>query len=68
MTPAPHQLDLHRTMANVKKWQIIQETTMGWTKVDEPNCTGLTKEECKVRLEQLINEGMNPNYLKAVPN
>ena len=44
-------------MAEVKKWQIIQETTMGWTKVDEPNCTGLTKEECKVRLEQLINEG-----------
>ena len=40
----------------------------GMDKVDEPNCTGLTKEECKVRLEQLINEGMNPNYLKAVPD
>ena len=49
--PAPHQLDLHKTMGcNIKKWQIIQETTMGWTKVDEPNCTGLTKVR-NVRLD-----------------
>tara|TARA_B100001996_G_scaffold186131_1_gene142346 strand:- start:4175 stop:4342 length:168 start_codon:yes stop_codon:yes gene_type:complete len=55
-------------MAAIKTWQIIQETTMGWTKIDEPNCTGLTKEQCKVRLEQLMNEGFNPNDLKAVPD
>jgi len=67
LTPAPHQFDFHN-MAAIKTWQIIQETTMGWTKIDEPNCTGLTKEQCKVRLEQLMNEGFNPNDLKAVPD
>lgn len=55
-------------MAGVKKWRIIQNTTMGWFDVQEPNCSDLTKEDCKVRLEQLMNEGFNPNDLKAVPH
>ncbi len=68
MTPAPHQLDLHRTMAEEKKWQIVQQTTMGWFKSPEANTSGLTKEQCKVRLDQLINEGISPKDLKAVPD
>ena len=42
ITPAPHQLDLHKT--GQKKMANHSKTTMGWTN-DEPNCTGLTKEE-----------------------
>tara|TARA_B000000557_G_scaffold236379_1_gene212609 strand:- start:713 stop:880 length:168 start_codon:yes stop_codon:yes gene_type:complete len=55
-------------MSEIKTWQIIQNTTMGWEKLNEPGCTGLSKEQCKVRLEQLMNEGFNPNDLKAVPD
>ena len=42
-------------MTQEKKWQIVQQTTMGWFKSTEPNTQGLTKEQCKVRLDQLIN-------------
>ena len=55
-------------MTQEKKWQIVQQTTMGWFKSTDTNTQGLTKEQCKVRLDQLINEGISPKDLKAVPD
>ena len=51
-----------------KLWQIVVQSTMGWHECTEPNCKGLTKEQARVRLNQLLNEGHSPKDLKAVTN
>jgi len=54
-------------MANQKRYNIQELATDGWVVVNEPNTLNLNKEDCKVRLEQLMREGYNPNTLRAVP-
>ncbi len=54
-------------MANQKLYNLQELTTTEWAIIDEPNVTGLTKDQAKVRLEELMREGYNPNSLRAVP-
>lgn len=54
-------------MTNERRWNLQELTTTEWTLVDEPNVTNLSKEDAKVRIKQLVNEGYNPNSLRAVP-
>ena len=46
-------------------YNIEDMNTMGWEQV--PNCIRLTKDQAKVKLEELINEGYNPNRLRCRP-
>ena len=52
-------------MTQEKLYQIEEYVTSGWAVIDDNK--GMTKEQTKVRLEALINEGYNPNRLRAVP-
>jgi len=47
-----------------KLYKIQHNETVGWGDIEEPQCTKLTKEQCKVRLEQLFAEGYNPNHIR----
>ena len=46
-------------------YKIEEQVTSGWVDIEEPNTTGLTREECRERLLELMREGYNPNYLRA---
>lgn len=48
-------------------YRIEELYTNDWELVD-PSATKLTKEQCDARLESLIAQGVNPNYLRAVPD
>ena len=54
-------------MSNKRLYNLQELSTTGWELLDEPNVTGLTKEEAKVRIKELMNDGYNPNTLRAVP-
>ena len=45
-------------------YKIQEQVTLGWVDIDEPNTTGLSRDECKARLLELMREGYNPNYLR----
>ena len=49
-------------MTDTNYYKIMQIFTQGWEVTD----TNLTKEECSVRLQQYLADGVNPNYLKVV--
>ena len=49
-----------------KIYRYLHNETVGWLDIDEPGCTGLTEEQCKVRLEELVQEGYNPNHLRLL--
>ncbi len=54
-------------MSNMEKLYKIQEfSTTGWEDVSEPNCSKLTREQCSIRIEELLSEGYNPNRLQAI--
>lgn len=55
-------------MTDTKLWKILSNETTGWHQIEEASCRKLTKEQCSIRLEQLMSEGYNPKYLKAVPD
>ena len=46
-------------------YKIQENVTLGWVDIEEPNTTGLSRDECKARLLELMREGYNPNYLRA---
>jgi len=48
-------------------YRIEELFTAGWTLVDE-SATKLTKEQCNEKLNYFIEQGYNPNYLRAVPD
>ena len=50
-----------------KLYRIEEFNTTGW-EVVPGNSTKLNKEQAKERLEELINEGTNPNRLRAIPD
>tara|TARA_Y100000004_G_scaffold165882_1_gene197110 strand:- start:3048 stop:3212 length:165 start_codon:yes stop_codon:yes gene_type:complete len=47
-------------------YRIMEYGTTGWVDSPEANTTKLTKDQCKIRLDELIAEGCNPKYLKVV--
>ena len=47
-------------------YSIEEYNTVGWELIDPHK--GLTKEQAKVKLEDLIREGYNPNRLRAQPD
>lgn len=48
-------------------YRIEELVTSGWVLI-EPQSSKLTKEQCKIQLEQYIADGYNPNTLRAVPD
>ena len=49
-------------------YKIQENLTVGWTDIEEQNCTKLTRDQCKDRIAELIREGYNPNYLRVQPD
>ena len=54
-----------RTMADDKRWKILERVTTGWHLIAN-NADELTKEECNKMLQELVDQGQNPGDLKAV--
>ena len=52
-------------MTQDKRYKIILQATNGWSLID-PSATNLTKEQCSQQLNRFMNEGYNPNDMKAV--
>jgi len=52
-------------MEKQKLYTVAEFATSGWAAVDE-NSVHLTREQAKTRIEELIEEGYNPNRLKAI--
>ena len=50
-----------------RKYRVEQKFTTGWGVVDE-RAIKLSKDEAKKILENLINEGVNPDELRAIPD
>jgi hypothetical protein len=49
----------------VSLYRIEECSTTGWNLI-EPHQVQLTKEDCKKQLESYIEQGYNPNLLRAV--
>jgi hypothetical protein len=47
-----------------KLYKLLQYSTIGWEEV----YTKLTKEQCSREIENLLAEGINPQYIKVVPD
>ena len=54
-------------MAAEKRWKIQELSTNGWTSIDA-STDSLTKEECDIKLEAYMDDGIAPNRLRAVPS
>ena len=54
-------------MTEEKLYRIEEFNTTGWEVVPGKS-TGLNKEQAKERLNELIEEGTNPNRLRAIPD
>lgn len=54
-------------MTQTQRFRIEELFTGGWELIDE-SAKNLTKEECNVRLNEYLQRGTNPNYLRAVPD
>ena len=54
-----------RTMADDKKYKILERGTTGWHLISN-NADELSKEECDNMLQDVVNQGQNPGDLKAV--
>ena len=50
-----------------RKYRVEQKFTTGWGVVDE-RAIKLSKDEAKKVLEELMNEGVNPDELRAIPD
>ena len=50
-----------------RKYRVEQYFTTGWSVVDE-KAIKLTKDEAKKVLQNLMNEGVNPDLLRAIPD
>ena len=47
-------------------YKVLRLTTEGWTDVDPLMAVNLTKEQCDVVLNNLVNDGVDFRELKAV--
>ena len=50
-----------------RRYKIMNQTTMGWTLIDN-KAQNLTKEECDKMLDNALKAGANPQYIKVVAN
>ena len=50
-----------------RKYRVEQKFTTGWGLVSETSFK-LSKDEAKKVLEEIINEGTNPDDLRAIPD
>ena len=50
-----------------RRYKIMNETTMGWSLIDD-KAQNLTKEECDKMLDNVLKAGANPQYIKVVAN
>jgi hypothetical protein len=48
-------------------WKIMEQSTMDW-ELSDPDAVKLTKQQAIERINQFIDEGRNPNYLRAFPD
>jgi len=55
-------------MTTTKLWKVIEEGTTGWELAESEGCRKLTKEQARVKLNELMNQGRNPNRLRAIPD
>ena len=60
-----YQSHKEKTMADDKKYKILERITTGWHLIAN-NADELTKEECNKMLQELVDQGQNPGDLKAV--
>ena len=51
----------------VRKYKIEYLATEGWG-IYAPKYTNMDRAECAKELEYLMEQGENPNYLRAVPD
>jgi hypothetical protein len=47
-------------------YRIEELFTGGWELIDE-DASNLTREQCNEKLKQYVEQGYNPNYIRAVP-
>ena len=52
-------------MTDTRRYNIEELCTNGWHVLDEQNVTNLDKEDAKRRLDALLQQGLNPNSLRA---
>ena len=48
-------------------YRVEELCTDGWSPLDQDSVK-LTKEQASKRLQDAINEGLNPNRLRAIPH
>ena len=60
-----YQSHKKRTMADDKKYKILERITTGWVLI-AADADELSKEDCDRKLQELVNQGQNPGDLKAV--
>ena len=60
-----YQSHKKETMTEEKKYKILERITTGWHLIAD-NAYDLDKPECDRMLEEFVNQGQNPNDLKAV--
>ena len=52
-------------MTDEKRYTLLQLDTTGWNLLHDVDDVNLTKEECDALLEYYLNEGVEPERLKA---
>ena len=54
----------------IRLYKLVQFNTMGWELVmrNDTPVEGIDREEIKDIIQEMINDGENPNRLKAIPN
>ena len=57
--------NLHRIMS--RKYRVEQKFTTGWSIVDK-EAIKLSKDQARKWLEYMINEGVTPDDLRAIPD
>ena len=50
-------------MTDEKRYMVYEQTTMGWTPV-ENKPEGVSKEECEALYKRMLEAGVGPNDLK----
>ena len=60
-----YQSHKKRTMADDKRWKILERVTTGWVLI-AANAYDLNKVDCDKMLQELVAQGQNPGDLKAV--
>ena len=52
-------------MSDEKRYNLMQLDTTGWNIINNQDDVNLTKEQCDIRIEYYLNQGIAPERLKA---